>query len=43
MLTYANQVDWAQRYRPQKLEDVVLPPSFKQRLMKIRDENAVAA
>ena len=40
MLTYANQVDWAQRYRPQKLEDVVLPPSFKQRLMKIRDENA---
>jgi replication factor C small subunit len=40
MLTYANQVDWAQRYRPQKLEDVVLPPSFKQRLIKIRDENS---
>ena len=40
MLTYTNQVDWAQRYRPQKLEDMVLPPSFKQRLINIRDENA---
>jgi replication factor C small subunit len=40
MLTYENQVDWAQRYRPRQLEDMVLPPSFKQRLMAIRDENA---
>ncbi len=40
MLTYENQVDWAQRYRPQQLEEVVLPPSYKQRLIKIRDENA---
>ncbi len=40
MLTCANQGDWAQRYRPQKLEDMVLPPSFKQRLIKIRDGNS---
>jgi len=40
MLTHANQVDWAQRYRPRQLEDMVLPPSFKQRLIKIRDSNA---
>ncbi len=40
MLTYANQADWAQRYRPRQLEDVVLPSSFKQRLMAIRDAQA---
>ena len=40
MLTYENQVDWAQRYRPRCIEDIVLPPSIKQRLTKMRDDNA---
>lgn len=39
MLKVENQVDWAQRYHPQRLEDVVLPISIKQRLMAMRDSN----
>lgn len=37
MLSHANQIDWAQRYRPQCLEDVVLPASIKRRLIAMRD------
>lgn len=32
-----NQGDWAQRYRPQRLEDVILPSAIKQRLITMRD------
>ncbi|BCM25714.1 AAA family ATPase [Methyloradius palustris] len=32
-----NQTDWAQKYRPQKLEDMILPDSTMSRLIKMRD------
>jgi DNA polymerase III delta prime subunit len=38
MLAYANQTDWAQKYRPQKLEDMILPTSMLSRLIKLRDQ-----
>jgi replication factor C small subunit len=33
-----NQTDWAQKYRPQHLEEMILPASIKSRLMSIRDK-----
>lgn len=40
MLSHANQIDWAQRYRPLRLEDVVLPDSIKRRLIAMRDRES---
>ena len=33
-----NQQDWAQKYRPQKLEDMILPAGLLMRLQNIRDK-----
>ncbi len=32
-----SETDWAQKYRPTKLEDVILPESIKNTLINIRD------
>lgn len=40
MLIENNQADWAQRYRPGCLEDVVLPESIKRRLIAMRDSGS---
>jgi len=37
MLTVPNQTNWAAKYRPQKLEDMVLPAPFLKQLTKLRD------
>ena len=38
MLIFSNQTDWAQKYRPQKLEDMILPIPLLSRLIKLRDK-----
>jgi DNA polymerase III delta prime subunit len=37
MLYVKNQTDWAQKYRPQLLEDMILPATMKKQLISIRD------
>lgn len=37
MQTAKNETDWAQKYRPQRLEDMVLPSRIKDRLINLRD------
>lgn len=37
MQTAKNETDWAQKYRPQRLEDMVLPARIKDRLINLRD------
>ena len=39
MLHNKLEPKWAQRYRPLKLEDVVIPETIKNRLIKIRDNH----
>lgn len=41
MDTNQNQTDWAQKYRPTRLEDVVLPLVFRNRLIHMRDTGEV--
>ena len=39
MLYNKIEPQWTQRYRPQRLEDVVIPEAIKNRLIKLRDNN----
>lgn len=38
MLIAKNETDWAQKYRPQRLEDIVLPRPNKEMLINLRDK-----
>lgn len=40
MLTAERQTDWSQKYRPQRLEDMILPPRIKTPLINIRDKQS---
>ena len=33
-----DETNWAQKYRPQRLEDMVLPPAIFKQLAKVRDQ-----
>lgn len=37
MLTAKHHTNWAQKYRPQQLEDMVLPPAIMEKLISLRD------
>lgn len=37
MLTVNHHTNWAQKYRPQQLEDMVLPPAIMDKLATLRD------
>jgi DNA polymerase III delta prime subunit len=37
--TIERETDWAQKYRPTKLEDMILPDSIKNSLIAIRENN----
>ena len=38
MKTIENQTDWAQKYRPTRLEDMILPSSIKNSLLAVREK-----
>lgn len=41
MLTAKNETKWAQKYRPQRLEHVILPATIKDKLINLRDKREV--